>query len=328
MEESQMKIASIEKVVGITRHPNADKLEFATVLGYQCIVPKGLYAVDDLVILIQPDTVLPETEWSAIYRKFSKKRVKAIRLRGEWSFGIVEQLSLLPPHTEMLEGTEVAELLDIIKYEPPLPSSLDAKGGLPYNLSKTDEERYQNLSIEDFLGKTVDITLKVDGQSFTAYYKDGEFGVCGRTMEYKLEAHNNYTDHVTRYDLESKLRAFCTQHQVNIALRGESYGKGIQASKVNYHAQLDKGLFFFSVWLMDEFRYAQKGDKFYYLDVCAEMGLPTVPLLHRDSILTADLIKKYDEELEEIEGHLFEGVVIVGEDFSFKVINKNYDSLR
>jgi RNA ligase (TIGR02306 family) len=323
-----MKIASIEKVVGIARHPNADKLEFATVLGYQCIVPKGLYAVGDLVILIQPDTVLPEVEWSEIYRKFSKKRVKAIRLRGEWSFGIVEQLALLPPDTEIAEGTEVGALLDIIKYEPPLPSDLDAKGGLPYHLPKTDEERYQNLPIEDFLGKTVDITLKVDGQSFTAYYKDGEFGVCGRTMEYKLEARNNYTDQIARYDLENKLREFCSRHQVNIALRGESYGKGIQSSKVNYHAQLDKGLFFFSVWLIDERRYAQKGDKFYYLDVCAEMGLPTVPVLHRDVILTAELIKKYDEELEETDGHLFEGIVIVGEDFSFKVINKNYDSLR
>jgi RNA ligase (TIGR02306 family) len=98
-----MKLASIEKVTRVFPHPNADKLEFVHVLGYDCLVPKDLHKVDDFVILIQPDTVLPQVSWTEIYRKASAKRVKAIRLRGEWSFGIVEKLSLLP------NGTEVAE---------------------------------------------------------------------------------------------------------------------------------------------------------------------------------------------------------------------------
>jgi RNA ligase (TIGR02306 family) len=323
-----MKLASIERILEIFPHPNAEKLEFAKVLGYRCLVPKGLYQVDDLVILIQPDTVLPEAEWSELYRKFSKKRVKAIRLRGEWSFGIVESLSLLPEDFEPIAGAEVSEQLGIIKYEPPQPKTLDAKGHLPYGICKTDEERYQNLAIETLFGSTVDISLKVDGQSFTAYYKDGEFGICGRTLEYKLDAFNDYTEQVARYDLENKLRQFCEDKQINLALRGESYGRGIQSSKLNPHAQLDKGLAFFSVWLIDEMRYAYPGDRFYYRNVCQALELPTVPLLESQVVLTPQLIQKYDEELESINGEGFEGVVVVGEDFSFKVINKHYDSCR
>lgn len=328
-----MKLASIEKVTKVFPHPNADKLEFVHVLGYDCIVPKDVYNTGDLVILVQPDTVLPEadlpgSEWTAIYRKVSTKRVKAIRLRGEWSFGIVEKLSLLPESVEISEGVEVSSFLKVTKYEPPMPVELNAKGLLPFGIPKTDEERYQNLPLEDYLGKPVDVTLKVDGQSFTAYYKDGVFGVCGRTLEYKLEFRNDYTAHIKRYDLENKLRTFCEKHGVNIALRGESYGKGVQSSKTNPHSHLDKGVMFFGVWLIAERRYALKGDKFYIHKVAEELGLPTVPMLERDVPLTLDLIKKYDDGLENLNGAMFEGVVLVGEDFSFKVINKIYDSAK
>lgn len=337
-----MKLASIEKVTKVFPHPNADKLEFVHVLGYDCIVPKGLYNIGDFVILIQPDTVLPVEDWTAIYRKLSSKRVKAIRLRGEWSFGIVEKLSLLnglastssastsvtSDSFEIAEGVEVAEFLKITKYEPPVPVELNAKGPLPFGIPKTDEERYQNLPLEDYLGKRVDVTLKVDGQSFTAYYKDSVFGVCGRTLEYKLEHHNDYTAHIKRYDLEDKLRNFCEKHGVNIALRGESYGKSVQSSKTNPHSHKDKGVMFFGVWLIDERRHAYKGDRFYIHAIAQELGLPTVPVLENNVPLSLDLIKKYDDGLERLDGEMFEGVVLAGKGFSFKVINKTYDSAK
>jgi RNA ligase (TIGR02306 family) len=323
-----MKLASIEKVAAIFPHPNAEKLEFVQVLGYRCLVPKGVYAVDEWVVLIQPDTVLPAVEWSEVYRKFSRHRVKAIRLRGEWSFGIVEKRSLLPPDMEVFEGREVSEALGITKYEAPQPSTLDAKGLLPYGMPKTDQERYQNLAIEDWLGATVDVTLKVDGQSFTAYYKNGEFGVCGRSWEYRLESKNDYTAQIDRYDLANKLAQFCRENQVNLALRGESYGRGIQSSQLNPYAQKEKGLAFFGVWLIDEHRYTYRNDRYYFRSVCQMLDLPTVPFLETGIVLTNDVIQKYDEELEQVNGQPFEGVVIVGDRFSFKVINKHYDSRR
>lgn len=93
-----MKLATIEKIKEIYPHPNADSLEFVKVLGYQCIVPKGKWKIGDWCILIQPDTVLPDAEWAQGYKKYSPTRVKAIKLRGLYSFGIVESLNILQQH--------------------------------------------------------------------------------------------------------------------------------------------------------------------------------------------------------------------------------------
>ncbi len=321
-----MKLASIEKITKVFVHPNADKLEFVHILGYDCIVPKGLYSVGELAILIQPDTVLPTVDWTEIYRKVSSKRVKAIRLRGEWSLGIVEKTSLLPENLIITEGLEVSEFLHITKYEPPTPNELNAKGFLPFGIAKTGEERYQNLVLEEYWGKKVDVTLKVDGQSFTAYYKDGEFGVCGRALEYRLDSTNDFTIHAKQYELEEKLRHFHKKYDINIALRGENYGRGVQSSKTNPHSQRDKGLVFFSVWLIDKRPYAYKDVPLYIRKVAKELDLPLVPIIESDVALSSELIKKYDQELEKLDQNMFEGVVLVGNSFSFKVINKYYDS--
>jgi RNA ligase (TIGR02306 family) len=321
-----MKLATVEKIIGIFPHPNADKLEFVKVLGYMCITAKGAYTAGEQVILIQPDTVLPDAPWTELYKKFSRSRVKAMKLRDAWSFGIVEKMTLLPAGRTFAEGEEVSELLGIVKYEAPVPNDIAFIGALPFGIPKTDEERYQNLPLNEWMGQKVDVTLKVDGQSFTAYFKDGAFGVCGRQFELDMNVRNPYTEQITRYNLPEKLEAFCKKHGVNIAIRGESYGTGIQGSKINPHSAMNKGLAVFSVFLIDEHRYARKGDPFYFVNVCAEMDLPTVNVLENDAVLTPELIKYYDEDIREINGKSFEGVVINGAGFSFKIINKYYDS--
>ena len=169
-----MKLASIELISDIQPHPNADKLDLAKVLGYTCIIEKGKYKVGDAVVLIQPDTVLPDKPWAEVFKK-KGNRTKAIKLRGVWSFGIVMSpydvcdLSdlkgmLLPSNI----GKDISERIGVTKYEAPQPQQLDAKGHLPFGLGKTDEERYQNILDLPF-GEIVDVTLKIDGQSATYY---------------------------------------------------------------------------------------------------------------------------------------------------------------
>jgi hypothetical protein len=51
-------------------------------------------------------------------------------------------------------------------------------------------------------------------------------------------------------------------------------------------------------------------------------------MLESNVPLSLDLIKKYDDGLENLNGAMFEGVVLAGKDFSFKVINKVYDSAK
>lgn len=327
MDSQNVRLASVEKIKAIVPHPNADNLEFAKVLEYNCIVLKGRYKVGDFIVLIQPDTVLPTDEWADFYRKRSK-RVKATKIRGYWSFGIVESLDILPIKEcswKLVEGEEVGEMLGITKYEAPEPQELNARRALPFGIPKTDQPRYQNLNIEELLGQEVIVTQKIDGQSFTVYYNEGEMGVCGRTLEYKLDSENNYTKNFHRLNFEL-FAMYCKHHKKNLALRGEQFGAGIQRKENNPHSGLPLGLKFYSVWDIDNKRYISPFEQHNVFQICKSMnGFQNshVPIVY-EGPLTRDLMHEY-ESISELNGKPFEGVVVEGHNFSFKVINFNYD---
>lgn len=327
-----MKLATIEIIQDVYPHPNAERLEFVRVCGYDCIVPKDKYRVGDFCILIQPDTVLPEKEWSEFYRKMSSKRVRASKIRGEWSFGIVEDVSLLSKYCHVSSplhvGLDVSGILGIKKYVEPAPQEPGAIRSLPFQMRPTYQNRWQMFDISSLYGSLCNITQKIDGESFTAYYKDGQFGVCGRELEYRSDEINSRSRYIKQYSLKDKLEWYCQKHNVNIALRGESYGKGIaKDNKHNPHNKLANGVMFFSVWLIDKMEYALKGHKHNVFSVCQELDLPTVPLLEKDVVLTPELIQHY-ANLDKLNGEYFEGVVIDTGAKTFKVINLNYDSRK
>jgi len=335
-----MKLASIELISDIQPHPNADKLELAKVLGYTCIVEKNKYKINDAVVLIQPDTVLPNEPWAEMFKKRSS-RVRAMKLRGVWSFGIVMDLNKVvdpfffadqygPVHNHV--GVDVSHIIGVIKYEAPQPQQLDAKGHLPFGLGKTDEERYQNILDLPF-GETVDVSLKIDGQSATYYCRKdrqtGEWttGICSRSLELKPECSNNYTRINTKYGIIDKLLEYCKANDVSLALRGEIYGSGIQGHSSNPHSKLPLDFAAFSVYNFDTLQYENVRNKHNYQAVCSAVWLPKVPTVAVDT-LTPELIKHYAEDISEIDGKPFEGVVIKHSKGSFKVINLSYDERK
>lgn len=325
-----MKLATIETIKHIEKHPNADALEIVQVLNYRCVVKLGQYQLGEKVVFIQPDTVLPDAPWTAFY-KAKSSRVRAIKLRGVWSMGIVEKLESVG--LEPMEvGEEVSALIGVVKYEAPMPQDLSAKGLLPFSMPKTDEERWQNLEDIRF-GEKVDVTLKIDGQSLTVYAKkneDGTFstGVCGRSLEFKDDAVNSYTRIAAQYGLVEKVKRYAELNNTSIALRGESYGIGIQANGKNPHAKQSPSFALFSVFLIDELVYARKGSPHYFYDVAEQLDIPTVPIFETNVPLTRELIRHYDEGVDTLNGQAFEGVVINGSDFSFKVMSKYYDACK
>lgn len=345
-----MTLASIQPIFAVEHHNNADLLDVVTVKGYKAIVKRDQWKVGDLCVFIEPDSVLPDAPWSAFYRAKSN-RVKAIRLRGVWSFGIVESPSILGD-VAMMEinqwairaGIDVTEHLGVTKYEAPMPQDLNASGPYGFGIPKTDETRWQ--SIDDLpFGELCDVTLKIDGQSFSAlatvntlaqrmpmWGADGDTvqieasAIGGRSFLYKLDCENHYTRNAKAHDVLPKLEAFCRERNVSLCIHGESYGSGIQKSSVNPHSKLPLGLAFYSTWLIDERRYANKGDPLYIHTIAPLMGLPTVPVIERDVVLTPELIRRYAEEMETLDGKPFEGVVIQHAKGSFKVIGMAYDS--
>jgi RNA ligase (TIGR02306 family) len=334
-----MKLASIELITEIKPHPNADKLDLAKVLGYTCIIGKDTFKVGAAVVLIQPDTVLPDKPWAEMFKKKSN-RVRAMKLRGQWSFGIVMNIDTVIDPFFMADqfgdvknyiGVDVSPIIGVTKYEVAMPQTLDAKGPLMHGLNKTDEERYQNLIEVLPYGEFCDITLKIDGQSATYYCRKGptdwETGVCSRSLEMKKECSNNYTRAEAKYNILEKLKTYCAVNNVSLALRGEVYGVGIQSGGNNPHSKLPLDFAAYSVFNLDTHEYENKGSKHYYINVCNIIGVPTVDLLER-TVLTPELIKEYAEEMTEVNGRSFEGVVIKHSSGSFKVINLSYDEKK
>ena len=335
-----MKLASIELISEINPHPNADKLELAKVLGYTCIVEKGKYKAGDAIVLIQPDTVLPDKPWAEMFKKRSS-RVRAMKLRGQFSFGIVMLLKdVVDPFFFAAQygdakdhiGVDVAHIIGVTKYEAPQPQQLDAKGPLPFGLGRIDEERWQNITDLPF-GENTMVTVKVDGSSGTYYcHKDRQTGdwttgICSRSLEMKPGCLNNYTRIDRKYTILNNLMDYCKFHDVSLALRGEIYGNNIQGHANNPHAKLPLDFAAFNVYNFDTLSYENYESEHYYEDVCRKIGIPVVPNIG-GQVLTPDLIKWYAEDISKIDGKPFEGVVIKHKNGSFKILNLDYDSVK
>lgn len=374
-------LATIEQIESVIPHPEADRLSVVKVLGYDCVVPKDKYQGGEIIVFIQPDTVLPKDKaWANSYLKYCPTRVKATKLNSKfsiWSCGLVITLDELREFNleKYSIGTDVAGIIGVTKYEAKTTSP-NAIGGLPYGIPKTDEVRHNNLHDLPF-GEIVDVTRKVDGSSFTAYYnlKTDKFGICSRSLELKLKRNfsaieqksqdllyklnkykqipyignyiykfvrfvedrfdlstkftdNEFTRVAEQLNLETKLRAFCKKHGKSLALRGEVYGNGINASKPNLDAKKSLGFALYSVYDIDAHKYCLRDSQYYFLDVAKILDIPHVDVLECGVKLTPELIEKYVQAQTLPNGNYFEGVVLKGQNFTCKVLSLYYDSLK
>ncbi len=321
-------IASVEIIKNILVHPNADRLEIAEVFGFQCVVPKGLFQIGEKICFIFPDSVLPTDTWATFYKTKNKTRVKSQKIRGVWSVGIVEKLERLGLSSNLEAGIDVAPQLNIIKYEAPIRHNLNARGNPPFGIFKTDEENH--LRVENIrFGEEVYVTLKCDGSSFSAYCKyfnkEWVTGVTSRSLDLKLDSENPWTKGNEKFCVLGKLKDYCIKNQVSLCLRAELVGAGLNDSPPNSHSKLPLDLFFFNLLNLDTLKY-EPFEK--CLSLCKELDLKTVPILEK-TILTPELIKKYSEDIEKIDGKHFEGCVFkLSDGESFKVLSKIYDSLK
>lgn len=115
------------KILDIKPHNNAEKLEIATVYGWQVIVRKGIYKPGDQIVYVPIDSVLtPELEKKIFGEdskvKLHKHRVRQIRLRGLASQGMCidpKDLSDIVNFDYVDLETDLSSVLNIQKYEPP-----------------------------------------------------------------------------------------------------------------------------------------------------------------------------------------------------------------
>ena len=328
------KLASVVKIVDIQPIPGADAIVVATVKGWKVVVKVNEYKVGDLAVYYEIDSFLPIRPQFEFLRKSSYKRMgssegfrlKTIRLRGQISQG------LLTPIPEGIsnptEGDDLTEALDIVKYEPPIPAQLAGKikGTFPSFIPKTDEIRIQNFENEvgfSPVGERAYVTEKLDGTSFTCYFNNGVFGVCGRNWELSETSDNSLWRMANVLQLKEKL----TKLGKNIALQGELIGAGING---NLYGMSDHKLFFFTGYDID------KGRRMFFDElewVLFGLQLQMVPLLEKYGFVIPNESNIVDYMLKYAEGKSVlnmevdrEGVVVRGleREFSFKAISNTY----
>jgi RNA ligase (TIGR02306 family) len=276
------KLASIQRIKELENIENADAIEKAYVLGWQLVVKKGEFKVGDLCVYCEIDCLMPERP-EFEFLKPRKMRIRTVKLRGQISQGICFPLSILPTGIEIKEGLDVTELLEITKYEAPIPACLEGKvkGRIPSFIPKTDETRVQILQdlLDEFQGTKCYITEKLDGSSATYFIKDQQFGVCSRNLELIESEENSFWKVARELDIKNKLLSL----NGNYAIQGELVGEGIQKNTLKLRGQT---VFFYNLFDIDNHRYVKYSE---FIDRINFMKLSTVPIVNDDYILRNDI---------------------------------------
>lgn len=114
---SERALAHVEQIVDIQPIPDADKIEVATVLGWRVVISKAdNFQIGDKVVYIEIDSKVPERPEFEFLRD-RKFRVRTIRLRGQYSQGLILPMSILKGKDYDV-GADVTKELGITYYVP------------------------------------------------------------------------------------------------------------------------------------------------------------------------------------------------------------------
>lgn len=297
---------NVIEIADVLPHPNAERLEIVPVNGWQAVVKKGQFKPGDRAIYIEPDYTVPtgRPEFSFLSREGRERhRLKAIRLRGALSFGL-----LIPVPDDLQShsvGDNVMVELGIERYEPPIKlagsDELSESEWPAVYASKFDVENFNRFPTIIRPGEPVIVTEKIHGANARYLFSGGVFYMGSRTRWLKPDV-----QHEWRYavDGDASIRKWCEAH-TDIVLYGEIYG-AVQSLKYGSPRNVRFAAFAASY----------KGEWIDTGKLLDDSGLPTVPCLYRGEF-DIDFIKALAEQDSTVPGaevgHIREGVVIVPE---------------
>lgn len=118
-------------ILEIRDHPNADRLEIATIYGFDVVVAKNQYIKGSKVLYVPIDSIIPIKLEDELFPegskiKLNKHRIRQIRIRKQPSQGMLidpetikKVFGFLPDKLDANYGEETG----IVKYEPPIKNS-------------------------------------------------------------------------------------------------------------------------------------------------------------------------------------------------------------
>ncbi|MBC9715397.1 RNA ligase (ATP) [Streptomyces sp. TRM66268-LWL] len=312
----------------VHEHPGADALELAQVGLYRAVVAKGAYRSGDHAVYIPEQAVLPQElidELGLTGRLAGSKanRVKAIRLRGELSQGLVcrpAALAGVDLAEAAAEGTDFAEKLGITKWVPEVPTTMNGEiEPAPDLLPWIDIENLQRYPGIFEPGEQVVLTEKLHGTACLVTYAAGteqvqvtSKGFGAKYLAIKEDPRNLYWRAVRGFDVPA-VAAWLAERlgASRVGLFGEVYGAGVQDLTYGAdgrRATLGYAVFDASVEVGGQVRWLDPAE----LEELLRERLPLVPTLY-EGPYDEELVFAYASGRETVSGrelHLREGVVV------------------
>lgn len=315
MSTHTIPVVAIDEV---RSHPNGDFLDLARIGGYWSVVKRDEYKVGDLCVFVPPDYMVPlDLPVFAFLKERAREgadaiRIKAVRLRGERSFGLVVPA---PEGAEL--GQEMIETWGITRYEPQEGGSTgDNCRGPQMHPPRYDLEPIQaNMGL--FTPETdVIVTGKIHGQNGRFVFDEDQLWAGSRgTWKYHPEHvfDDGHKASATNWWVCAKqnpwIEEWCRANP-GAVLYGEVYGPGVQGPKFHYGKK--PGQFGFVVF--DVLENGQWVDNATLRDDPRFEGLVQTEVLYRGKFDFAK-IEDLAEQKETLNGcgHTREGVVVKAE---------------
>ncbi|MEU3230340.1 RNA ligase (ATP) [Nocardiopsis alba] len=282
----------------ILPHPDADALELAKVGLFHAVVAKGAYRTGDWAVYIPEGALLPEDLIEEIgltgrLAGSKRNRVKAIRLRGELSQGIVCRPAALADRDLAAEheaGTDLSAELGVTKWVPEVPVHLSGDVVAAPDLLRWIEienvKRYPGVFEP---GEPVVATEKIHGTAclYTLLAESGEEFVSskghgGKNLALAPDDGNLYWRAVRAAEVGKAARALAERFGARrVGVFGEVFGSGVQDLGYGETGRTEgaPGYAVFDVALDVDGRrvWVDSAD---LGGLLAEVGLPAVPVLH------------------------------------------------
>lgn len=291
-------IAEIIEMPKFGKHPDANTLSIVQIYSFPVIFKSGGINIGDRAVYIGVDCVVPiDPRFAFLWAgnldpKPKHRRIKAKKLRGIFSCGILLPISEFPELADVPVGTNVAEKLGITKYE----DNVSETGGRNFDafVKYTDIEnarKYFKIIKPD---EQVFVTEKIHGSNFRAGYletKDEngnaqfEFFVGSHHMIKDPEDSNVFSRVAAQYDLKEKLRSYPGK-----IFFGEVYGPTQGGDGYHYGSKEKPSLIFFDVFDRSTGKYLDYWD---CVSVLMKTDLPKVPTITSGKNFTFEELEQF-----------------------------------
>lgn len=348
-------LAHVEVIESLIPIHGKDRIVLANLkgLGWSVIVNKADYAVGDLCVYCEIDSILPSDNKEFAFLEKKKYRIKTMKMGGVLSQGICFPMSILPKKNYSV-GNDVTKVLKITQYEAEMdndkgttaakPKSWNPfvrwnqtrlakkKAGWPHEIAKTDETRIENMPwiLQDKETKFI-ATEKLDGCSATYMLRRTksrflrrekfEYIVCSRNLRLFGVDNSIYWKVSDKYKIEAALRNMIGDREW-VAIQGECLSPNVQKNRYKVENG-DVKFYIFNIKIPGAFY-----DSMTAASIAESRGLDFVPIIASDYILpdTIEELRAFTHGESILHPTLREGMVFrpLSNKVSFKCVDPEF----